>query len=143
MTEAEEIVQLRESIDRLCRELSASVNDSNEYSAQRDRALSDVRQLECQVSKLLADNERLRGYAQHKITCARLNLLPGVVYTITGSKVFPEPPPCNCGYYELLGLVEPKPKHDPNNDQCPLNDPETYANPATPGLDCSCHETKL
>jgi hypothetical protein len=29
-------------------------------------------------------------------------------------------------------------KHDNSNEKCPLNDPETAANPATMGLGCSC-----
>lgn len=30
--------------------------------------------------------------------------------------------------------------HDPNNDDCPLNDPETLCNPATMGIPCTCPE---
>jgi hypothetical protein len=29
-------------------------------------------------------------------------------------------------------------KHDPENRSCPLNDPETFLNPATSGMDCEC-----
>ena len=28
--------------------------------------------------------------------------------------------------------------HDPHNASCPLNDPETFCNPATVGLGCTC-----
>ncbi len=28
--------------------------------------------------------------------------------------------------------------HNNDNDDCPLNDPETFASPATAGLSCSC-----
>lgn len=28
--------------------------------------------------------------------------------------------------------------HDAQNEECPLNDPETFANPATRGLQCCC-----
>lgn len=28
--------------------------------------------------------------------------------------------------------------HDPSNENCPLNDPETHCNPATAGLPCDC-----
>lgn len=28
--------------------------------------------------------------------------------------------------------------HDKHNGDCPLNDPETFANPATAGLPCTC-----
>lgn len=31
-----------------------------------------------------------------------------------------------------------KQKHDDKNSDCPLNDPETFANPVTSGLDCTC-----
>lgn len=34
----------------------------------------------------------------------------------------------------------PEPNHDRNNQDCPLNDPETFCNPATRGLSCSCPE---
>jgi len=33
-----------------------------------------------------------------------------------------------------------KPGHDDDNEKCPWNDPETFANPATAGLPCSCPE---
>ena len=33
---------------------------------------------------------------------------------------------------------DPEPTHDEDNESCPLNDPETFANPATCGLGCSC-----
>jgi hypothetical protein len=33
---------------------------------------------------------------------------------------------------------EPSWVHDDENESCPLNDPETFANPATRGLGCSC-----
>jgi hypothetical protein len=28
--------------------------------------------------------------------------------------------------------------HNPDNKECPWNDPETFMNPATAGLDCTC-----
>lgn len=31
--------------------------------------------------------------------------------------------------------------HDNNREECPWNDPEMWANPATHGLDCRCPET--
>jgi hypothetical protein len=31
--------------------------------------------------------------------------------------------------------------HDENNADCPINDPETFANPALPGMQCSCNWT--
>lgn len=33
-------------------------------------------------------------------------------------------------------------QHDPNNEACPWNDPETNLHPATRGLDCTCVPAK-
>ena len=34
-------------------------------------------------------------------------------------------------------------QHDPKNEKCPWNDPETYMNPAVAGLPCTCEESKM
>lgn len=35
-------------------------------------------------------------------------------------------------------LIKNSNQHDNNNEACPLNDPETFANPVTSGLGCNC-----
>ena len=33
--------------------------------------------------------------------------------------------------------------HNPDNEKCPLNDPETYCNPVVSGLACRCFDTMI
>ena len=83
--------------------------------------MTDPYMIRCRCGKLLS-----RAVYEFEVHCA-----------YCGKAWFASPSFLDSDGYQAI-RVGPMERHDRNNNQCPLNDPETACNPALAGLSCTC-----